>query len=641
MVAALATASPVAAAPAQADETDPAQELADRYAPVVMLRTQPSPCSADGEPYFTMSVDAILGNPQIALRLVGNGDPVVMWGPTASDLHGRGEGFYLDFPGSSLRPGCLYEQDHHRFNEGRSPVVYAHVATQADAPGKLALQYWLYWYYNAWNNVHESDWEFVQLVFDADTVEAALASEPVEVGYAQHEGGERADWDAGKLEKIDGRPVVYSSQRSHASYFQPAVYMGRGATEGFGCDNTTSPSTRTDPQAILLPDRAQGADDPFAWLDYEGRWGERQSAPNNGPTGPNTKDQWTAPITWQEGLRDSSVILPGAGATGDTVTNAFCGAVGWGSAQFNRLMASPMLMLGVLALIVALVGWVLRRTEWGPNVDVFPLVERRRGGQIVRAAATWYRHEPATVAAMALLGVPIMIATFLAGAIASRLPLLRDVYGLVERDDHEGRFFLTALAGSVFHLFAFTVIMAGIAAVLSGQASNVRDAARVVHGRMGVLIGAFAIAFVAAAVLNLVVVGIPIAVWLVIRWQFLAPAVIIDERTGLGALGRSSELVKGRWLNTLVVAALVIGSLGLLGLAVALVVLLLFQGLPIWMLGGIATTVSALAAPLGATVMVLLYGDAVAERTERDTPETEADVDGEVESELALGDAQR
>ena len=50
---------------------------------------------------------------------------------------------------------------------GQSPAVYAHVATDPERPGKLALQYWLFYVFNDWNNLHEGDWEMIQLVFDA------------------------------------------------------------------------------------------------------------------------------------------------------------------------------------------------------------------------------------------------------------------------------------------------------------------------------------------------------------------------------------------------------------------------------------------------------------------------------------------
>ena len=188
-----------------------------------------------------MAVDVLLDNPQILLRQVGTGDPTVMRAPGAGDLADLGEGFYLDLPGDALKPGCLYEKDYERFTAGRPSAVYAHIAQQADRPGLLAVQYWLYWYYNDWNNKHESDWEFVQVLFPASSVAEALDAEPLAVGYAQHEGGERADWDDDKLQREGTHPVVYSSQRSHASYFGPAVYMGRGASEGFGCDDTESP----------------------------------------------------------------------------------------------------------------------------------------------------------------------------------------------------------------------------------------------------------------------------------------------------------------------------------------------------------------------------------------------------------------
>ena len=226
----------------------PELELARRYAPVVMLKEADDDCDPNGEPFAPMAVDPVLGSRQVALRQYGNGDPTVMRAPTARDLHGLGEGFYLDFPGDALNPGCLYERDFDRSGAAAAPTVYAHIARQPDEPGRLALQYWLYWYFNDWNNKHESDWEFVQLVFPVGSAAEALSVPPEAVGYAQHEGGERAGWTSDKLERDGDHPVVYSSARSHASYFGAALYMGRSGAEGFGCDNTcllyTSPSPR-------------------------------------------------------------------------------------------------------------------------------------------------------------------------------------------------------------------------------------------------------------------------------------------------------------------------------------------------------------------------------------------------------------
>ena len=139
----------------------PAQQLAERHAPLILVQHQEKPCG-EGEPYTPMSVDALLGNPQIALRQVGVGNPVVKWGQTAADLYDLGDGFYLDYPGEALDPGCLYERDSRRYNEGRDPTVYAHIVEHAgvddDGNDQLVIEYWIFWYYNDWNNKHEGDW---------------------------------------------------------------------------------------------------------------------------------------------------------------------------------------------------------------------------------------------------------------------------------------------------------------------------------------------------------------------------------------------------------------------------------------------------------------------------------------------------
>jgi hypothetical protein len=259
-----ATFPATASADVDAETGAAAQELADRYAPIVMLKDQEEECDTSGEPFAPMAVDVLLDNPQIALRQVGNGDPTAMRGPAASDLFGLGEGFYLDFPGDSLQPGCLYERDFDRYAAVQPSTVYAHVVQQADHPDLLAVQYWLYWYYNDWNNKHESDWEFIQIMFPASSVDEALEVEPISVGYAQHTGGEGADWNSDKLEREGTHPVVYSSARSHASYFGAALYMGRSGAEGFGCDNTDGPSRRVDPEVVLLPDTVDDPASPHA-----------------------------------------------------------------------------------------------------------------------------------------------------------------------------------------------------------------------------------------------------------------------------------------------------------------------------------------------------------------------------------------
>ena len=231
-----------------------------------------------------------------------------------------------------------------------------------DEPDLLAVQYWLYWYYNDWNNKHESDWEFIQILFPASSVDEALEVEPISVGYAQHTGGEGADWDSDKLEREGTHPIVYSSARSHASYFGAALYMGRSGAEGFGCDITDGPSTRVEPDVVLLPDTVDDPADPFAWLAYDGRWGERHADPNNGPTGPAGKARWTAPVDWQEDLRDSAFVVPTGDSQATEVIDTFCGVVEWGSVKFIEFQSSPGRIL-ISLLIVGVVRALLHPTN--------------------------------------------------------------------------------------------------------------------------------------------------------------------------------------------------------------------------------------------------------------------------------------
>ena len=155
--------------------------------------------------------------------------------------------------------GCSYEQWFNRIAAGKATTAYAHIVEEQ---GKLALQYWFYYPFNDWNNKHESDWEMIQLVFDAATAEEALGQTPALVGYSQHEGAESATWDDEKLEKRGGHPVVYPGAGSHANQFVQSLYLGHSAQTGFGCDDTRGPTDYEQAQVVLLPSEATGAGRP-------------------------------------------------------------------------------------------------------------------------------------------------------------------------------------------------------------------------------------------------------------------------------------------------------------------------------------------------------------------------------------------
>jgi hypothetical protein len=321
----LALGALVLASAAAADRAQEA-ELAKRYAPVVRLVSH-TDC-APGKPYLPIDVNLLFGEPTVALRGPWNQGDLVKIGPTAKDLSKGLLDYHLDFPGSALEPGCDYLRWQRRLVGDQTPALYAHVATEAGRPGKLALQYWLFYVFNDWNNLHEGDWEMIQLVFDASTPAQALRQPPVEVGYSQHEGAERAAWGDDKLELVDGtHPVVHPAAGSHANFYGESLYLGSSAEQGVGCDDTRGPTFDIRPTVRTIPSDPAQARADFPWVAFEGRWGELRPAFFNGPTGPNLKTQWTEPIRWSEGWRARSYTVPGGSAFGSAGTDFFCGSI--------------------------------------------------------------------------------------------------------------------------------------------------------------------------------------------------------------------------------------------------------------------------------------------------------------------------
>ena len=613
------------AGPAAAQDdagTSPEQELVEKYAPIVMLKAQDDPCDPNGEPYAPTSVDIVLDNPDVLLRQLGEQNPVMQRAPGAADLYGLGEGFFLDFPGSALRPGCIYERDFDKYTGTvtgeRQPAVYANIATQDDQPDKLVVQYWFYWYYNDWNNKHESDWEGIQLLFDVGTVEEALQTEPVSAGYAQHEGGERADWDSAKLTREGDRPVVYPSAGSHASYYGSALYIGRSASEGFGCDTTDGPSHRTDPDVILLPDTVAGPADPFAWLAFDGRWGERQSGSFNGPTGPQDKERWTHPVDWHDSLRAASVVVPAGDSQADAIINTFCNVVETGSGSLITLKTSPLRLVITLAILAFIGKWLIGRTVWD-KVDALPMIQRRRAGQIIRAAAGSYRRRAGILITIGLVYVPVSLLVGATTSVLQVVPLVSRVTALAGNVSETSLLF-ALLAGSAANLLAYVAVNAMVAAyydlLSDGQQASGMDAVRRAWTHAPDLLAGFLRSLAIVVVLIVSVIGIPFGIWFLVRFQFMPQVVVTEHRNGRDALARSSQLVNGRWWHT----ALMVGLFNLLVVAsggiVGLLLLVLVAGIPLWLFSGLITLVYALIVPLAAVAQTLLFGDAIAESSE-------------------------
>ncbi len=135
-----------------------------------------------------------------------------------------------------------YEMWYREHMGGHEPTVYAHVA-ETDT-GQVVVQYHLFYVFNDFNNTHESDWEMVQLRFDAPTVAEALASEPAQVAFAQHGGGETASWDDDKLRR-EGTRARARGEGGRTPRFGNRNLHRLGGIEGTPASAATTLRTRS------------------------------------------------------------------------------------------------------------------------------------------------------------------------------------------------------------------------------------------------------------------------------------------------------------------------------------------------------------------------------------------------------------
>jgi hypothetical protein len=594
-----------------------AEELAEKYVPITELREETHPpCETSAEQYQPTSVDTVLGNPTVELQH-GSGDgklTTVRHAPTAEQIAGLHGDWYLNLEGRALGNTCVYARAFKKLiDEGKAPAVtYAHIAREAGHSG-FALQYWFFWYFNQFNDLHEGDWEGMQLTFEANAPAAALHEEPSEIILFQHAGGERAKWEDGKVQKEGTHPIVYPAAGSHATFYDSAVYVENGQHgSGLGCDNTTEPLRELKLAPILMPNGVVSTG-PFAWTSYYGRWGEREKGYNNGPTGPQTKTQWHEPFAWMAKQRTTSPRLPGGTIAGPQVTKAFCGAVATASELINLDAESPVAavvtVIGVLLLLVLFVAV----TRWWP-VDIDHLRRRRALGQIVRAARQFYGHHwrvllPIALAALALIGATNLLATLVS-----------------ETNNSTGSGLHLAWADMLEQFIrpVAQALVAAIALVVAREALRHREvgfvgALRGVRERFWRVVGAQLLATLGVLLLALTVIGFPFALWKLVSWSFVQQEVLFTDKGFRESFRASSDLVRGRWFRT----ARVVLIFYVVGIAAGPILsfALIFTALPLIWINVIGSLVFALLIPFTALGETFLYFDlGVREEEEGVTP---------------------
>ena len=621
-------AGPASARQGTADDAE--QALAERFAPVVALVRQDVDCGP-GEPYQPSDVGLVLGNPSVALRGPWD-DEVIKPGPTPEDLSNGLYGYYLDYPGNPLEAGCDYEQWAGADVADSPPTTYAHVATEAGREDRIALQYWFFYPYNDYTNKHEGDWEMVQLVFAAGDATGALDQTPVEVGFSQHEGLEVSTWADPKLEVVEGTHlVVHPAAGSHANFYEDALFLGTSAEQGFGCDDTRDPADPLRPTIAVVPSDPEAARAAYPWLAFQGRWGQREESFYNGPTGPNTKESWTHPISYMEEKgRDVSYAVPAGGALGTGATDFFCGAVSSGSEVVRKLADQPVRLLVILALAVLLVIYLLRRTSWSPVIPL-RIARRRSAGQLIRATARMYAERWRLFIGIGVLTVPMSVVV---AALQGVLRVDGDLAGV--SDGGEGGGVRVLLAALVGFLLVGTTILLVLAATTHAldeidrdRPVDVRRAYRLALARWRSLLGAFLAVSAVVGLLGLTLVLAPVALVVIVLAALYVPVIAFEGSSALGSVLRSAALVRYQVLKTVLLLA---GSIALAGAVGPLLgtLLILLTGAPFPLANIVAGVTYAVLMPYVGLTMAYLYWDA---RIRRDLHEEER-VRGVVPAEL-------
>jgi len=522
----------------------PELELAQRYAPIMLLKQQARECDNDGEPYLPAPVEIAFDDPAVVLRQAPTAAEIER-APAGPELFERDATHYVDLPGHPRTPGCDYERTARARMENQRPVVYAHLATEeVDGEAGLALQYWFWYYFNDFNDKHEGDWEMIQLRFAAASAEAALGGEPVDVAFSQHKGGEAVGWDAPALEKEGEHPVVYVSRGSHASFMGPGVWIGWGqGGAGLGCDDTTGPSLRIEPDVRLVPSGVIDASHPFAWATFSGRWGERDSWVYDGPRGPNLNSRWAAPISWQEDLGAGAIRLQTADVIGPAPTDLFCDLVAAGSEVFTLFKPYPWVVGGsVAALLLVAVGLF---------VVAVP---------VLRAAWSLYRAHLSLFVALGAVVVPVTLAINGVRYGIHTAPGVSPPFGWTEDSPAITAGLALALyaqRGVLLFLVGPAVIRA-VAEIRAGRVPGWRAAYRVAFSRFWPVVGAIVVGQAIIGLLAVTIIGLPVAALLAVRWGFAAQAVVLGGATPRQALAISWRTVAGRWWRTLAVGLVLI-----------------------------------------------------------------------------------
>ena len=293
----------------------------------------------------------MLGNPTVKLvHYVDGRDVPVKTAPTAADIAGLGDDYYLDLPGDPLdvsarvrtyakdfagaegrRQGAGDHLRPHRPRAGplgpRRPVLVLLLLqpVQRRARGRLGGDA------DRLRRGHAG----ARRSREGPIADRALPARRRRAGrLGRHQGPEGGH----PPDRLSGGRLARDLLRRRDLHRERPARLGRRLRQHLrAAARSSEPAAghRADPR------RARAAQ--FQWLSYLGHWGQREKGFNNGPHGPDHQDAVAASRSpgWTGSAQDSP-RLPGGAILGPAASTAFCGAIA-GVSEFINLEAKTTL----------------------------------------------------------------------------------------------------------------------------------------------------------------------------------------------------------------------------------------------------------------------------------------------------------
>ncbi|MCR4322456.1 MAG: SBBP repeat-containing protein, partial [Candidatus Brocadiaceae bacterium] len=244
-------------------------ELLEKYAPILYMH--------EDERYYPTKVEVMLENAELWRKSMGSGF-LVDSTPTLDELMTKKydtASYYL-----SLKTGWNEDKDNDFWRQ--DPIVYGRQFVDGDLP---VLQYWFFYIYNDWDNIHEGDWEMIQIILNKE-------KNPTGITYSIHKGGLPLHWtdqNVSKDEDDNNHPLVYVTKGGHGSWNKPGDnvwYQFLKVTCVKCIDNTSDAGDKLYPDITTYTSKTHKytlkdvsdsgvQNSEYHWIHWRGYWGDQ------------------------------------------------------------------------------------------------------------------------------------------------------------------------------------------------------------------------------------------------------------------------------------------------------------------------------------------------------------------------------